>query len=88
MNCSIDLNFHMFLAKHCIIPLCTHKVVLIFHIDELAIFNNNNKDEEPLEFQDWEIAFIIEVKHEKVNSVIQISLDLENSECTATTSCL
>ena len=85
MNCSIDLNFHMFLAKPRVIPLCTHEVVLIFRIEELAVFSNNDEGE-ALEFQDWEIAFIIEVKHEKVDGVIRISLDLEDSECAAITS--
>ena len=83
MNCSIDLNFHMFLAKPRVIPLCTHEVVLIFTIEELAVFSNNDEGE-ALEFQDWEIAFIIEVKHEKVDGVIRISLDLEDSECAVT----
>lgn len=82
MNCCIDLNFHMFLAKPRVIPLCSHEVVLIFRIEELAIFANGD-NEKDLEFKDWEIAFIVEVKHEKVDGVIKISLDLEESECTA-----
>ena len=84
MNCSIDLNFHMLLAKPRVIPLCTHEVVLIFRIEEVAVFSNND-EEEALEFQDWEIAFIVEVKHEIRDGVVRISLDLEDSEYTTTT---
>ena len=78
MNCCIELDFHMFLAKPRVIPLCSHEVVLIFRIEELAIFTSEN--EEDLWFKDWEIAFIVEVKYEKVDGVNKISLDLENSE--------
>jgi len=86
MNCCIDLNFHMFLAKPRVIPLCSHEVVLVFRVEELVVFTNSDNDKD-LEFRDWEIAFIVEVKHEKVDGVVRISLDLEESECTATTFC-
>jgi hypothetical protein len=85
MNCSIDLNFHMFLAKPRVIPLCSQEVVLIFTIEELAVYAKNGETYEL--FKDWEIAFIVEVKHEKVGGVVKISLDLEDSECTAAALC-
>jgi hypothetical protein len=87
MNCCIDLNFHMFLSRPRVTPLCSQEVVLRFTIEGLGIFAQDGDAQPSKIFKDWEIAFIVEVKHEKVDGVVKISLDLENSECTTTTPC-